>query len=168
MNIQIYPLDKVTFDNVSIRLGMEKAAVELALGAGEAIGNRYYYFNGEMPIDYRENKVELKEFLGGVDGKLKPAIYGVSVFDTNAAELVAVLKKNNSGEIWDDENGYSYQFSNISIGVYREAIPDEITEMIEEANRDGNPMSNEDIQYEMKRANHWATIGVGITGYYQR
>ncbi len=168
MNIQIYPLDKVTFDNVSIRLGMEKAAVELALGAGEAIGNRYYYFNGEMAIDYRENKVDFIEFLGGVDGKLKPAIYGVSVFDTNAAELVAVLKKNNSGEIWDDENGYSYQFSNISIGVYREAIPDEITEMIEEANRDGNPMSNEDIQYEMKRANHWATIGVGITGYYQR
>ena len=168
MNIQIFPLDKVTFDNVSIRLGMEKAAVELALGAGEAIGNRYYYFNGEMAIDYREDKVDFIEFLGGVDGKLKPAIYGVSVFDTNAAELVAVLKKNNSGEIWDDENGYSYQFSNISIGVYREAIPDEITEMIEEANRDGNPMSNEDIQYEMKRANHWATIGVGITGYYQR
>ena len=39
MNIQIYPLDKVTFDNVSIRLGMEKATVELELGAGEAIGN---------------------------------------------------------------------------------------------------------------------------------
>lgn len=168
MNIQIYPLDKVTFDNVSIRLGMEKAAVELELGAGEAIGNRYYYFNGEMAIDYRENKVDFIEFLGGVDGKLKPAIYGVSVFDTNAAELVAVLKKNNSGEIWDDENGYSYQFSNISIGVYREAIPDEITEMIEEAKSDGNPMSDEDIHYEMKRANYWATFGCGAVGYYQR
>ncbi len=168
MNIEICPLDKVVFDNISIRLGMEKAAVELALGAGEAIGNRYYYFNGEMAIDYRENKVDFIEFLGGLDGKLKPAIYGVSVFDTNAAELVAVLKKNNNGEICDDENGYSYQFSNISIGVYREAIPDEITEMIEEAKNDGNPMSDEDIQYEMKRANYWATIGCGAVGYYQR
>lgn len=168
MNIEINPLNKVVFDNVSIRLGMEKAAVELALGAGEAIGNRYYYFNGEMAIDYRENKVDFIEFLGGLDGKLKPAIYGVSVFDTNAAELVAVLKKNNNGEICDDENGYSYQFSNISIGVYREAIPDEITEMIEEAKNDGNPMSDEDIQYEMKRANYWATIGCGAVGYYQR
>lgn len=168
MNIRIYPLDKVIFDNVSICFGMEKVAVELALGAGEAIGNRHYYFNGEMAIDYRENKVDFIEFLGGVDGKLKPAIYGISVFDTNATKLVAVLKKNNNGEVCDDENEYSYQFSNISIGVYREAIPDEITEMIEEAKSEGNPMSDEDIHFEMKRANYWATIGCGSDGYYHR
>ena len=41
-------------------------------------------------------------------------IYGVSAFDINSAELVDVLKINNNGEICDDENGYSYQFSNIS------------------------------------------------------
>ncbi len=50
MNIQIYPLDKVVFDNVSICFGMEKSAVELALGIGEVAGNRCYYFNGEMAI----------------------------------------------------------------------------------------------------------------------
>ena len=168
MNIQIYPLDKVIFDNISICFGMEKSAVELALGAGEAVGGRYYYYNSEIAIDYQENKVDFIEFLGGVDGKLKPTIYGISAFDVDAAELTDVLKVNNDGEICDDENGYSYQFSNISIGVYREALPDEITEMIEEANNDGNPMSDDDIQYEMKRANHWATIGVGVAGYYQR
>ena len=168
MNIQIYPLDKVVFDNISICFGMEKSTVELALGAGEAIGNRYYYFNSEMAIDYQENKVDFIEFLGGVDGKLKPTIYGVSAFDANAAELVDVLKSNNNGEICDDENGYSYQFSNISIGVYREALPDEITEMIDEAKNDGNSMSDDKMAYERKRANHWATIGVGIAGYYQR
>ena len=127
MNIQIYPLNKVVFDNVSICLGMEKTAVELALGAGEAIGNRYYYFNSEMAIDYQDNKVDFIEFIGGVDGKLKPTIYGVSAFDVDAAELVDVLKVNNHGEICDNENEYSYQFSNISVGVYREALPDEIT-----------------------------------------
>jgi len=168
MNIKIYPLDKVVFDDVSICFGMEKSAVELALVAGEVIGNRYYYFNSEMVIDYQENKVDFIEFLGGVDGKLKPIIYGVSAFDANAAELVGVLKTNNNGEICDDENGYSYQFSNISIGVYREALPDEITEMIEEAKSDGNPMSDDEIEYEMKRANYWATIGCGAVGYYQR
>ena len=168
MNIQIYPIDKVVFGNVSICFGMEKSAVELALGAGEAIGNRYYYFNGEMAIDYQENKVDFIEFLGGVDGKLKPTIYGVSAFDINSAELVNVLKTNNNGEICDDENGYSYQFLNISIGVYREALPDEITEMIEEAKNDGNPMSDDEEAYEMKRANYWATIGCGAVGYYQR
>ena len=168
MNIHIYPLDKIVFDNISICFGMEKSAVELALGAGEAIGDRHYYFNSEMAIDYRENKVDFVEFLAGIDGKLKPTIYGVSAFDVNAAELVDVLKANNNGEICDDENGYSYSFSNISIGVYREALPDEIEEMIEEAKSDGSPMSDDDIQYEMKRANHWATIGCGNIGYYKR
>ena len=168
MNIQIYPLVKVVFDNVSIYFGMEKSAVELALGAGEAIGNRYYYFNSEMAIDYQENKVDFIEFMGGVDSKLKPTIYGISAFDVNAAEMVDVLKKNNNGEICDNEKGYSYQFSNISIGIYREAIPNEIVEMIEEAKSFGNPMSNDEIEHEMKRANYWATIGCGAVGYYQR
>lgn len=95
-------------------------------------------------------------------------IYGVSAFDINSAELVDVLKINNNGEICDDENGYSYQFSNISIGVYREALPDEITKMIEEAKSDGNPMSDDEVEYEMKRANYWAPIGCGVVGYYQR
>ena len=168
MNIQIYPLDKIVFGNVPIFFGMEKSEVELALGAGEEIGKRYYYFHHEIAIDYQENKVDFIEFLSGVDGKFKPVIYGVSAFDVDAAELVDVLKTNNHGEICDNENGYSYQFSNISIGVYREALPDEITEMIDEAQNHGNPMSDDEIAYEMKRANHWATIGVGTTGYYQR
>ena len=121
-----------------------------------------------MAIDYQENKVNFIEFLGGVDGKLKPTIYGVSAFDVEADELVDVLKTNNNGELCDDENGYSYQFSNISIGLYREAIPNEIAEIVEEAKSFGNPMSDDEIQYEMKRANYWAAIGIGVTGYYQR
>ena len=32
MIIQIYPLDKIVFDNVSIFFGMEKSAVDLAIG----------------------------------------------------------------------------------------------------------------------------------------
>ena len=168
MNVEIMPLDKVVFDNISLYFGMEKSAVELAFGEGHPIGNRYYYFNNEMAIDYLENKVAFVEFLGGVNGKLKPVIYGVSAFDIDAAKLVAVLKANNNGEINDDENGYSYQFPKISIGVYREVLPEEITEMIEEAKRLGNPMSDDEIQYEMKRSNHWATIGCGSVGYYQQ
>ena len=68
----------------------------------------------------------------------------------------------------DHENGYSYQFENIGVGVYREAVPQEVEEMIEEAASFGHPMSDDEIRYELKRANHWATIGVGIPGYYQR
>lgn len=62
------------------------------------------------------------------------------------------------------ENGYSYQFQNISVGVYREAVPEDIKEMIEESASFGEPMSDNEIEYEMKRANHWATIGGGVVG----
>lgn len=120
-----------------------------------------------MAIDYRNNKVEFMEFLGGIDGLLKPAIYGISVFETQANDLFEVLKEQNNGEIGDNENGFSYQFQNISVGVYREAVPEDIKEMIEESVSYEEPMSDNEIEDEMKRANHWATIGVGVVGYYQ-
>ena len=168
MNIEIYPLKKVLIDHVAIYFGMEKSSVDAAIGSGQLIGNRYYYLNNEMAIDYNNNKAEFIEFLGGIDGMLKPTIYGISAFDVQADDLFEILKKQNNGKIGDHENGYSYQFQNISVGVYREAIPKEVEEMIEEAASFGNPMSDDEIQHEMKRANHWASIGVGIAGYYQR
>lgn len=168
MNVQIHPLDKVVFDNASVCFGMEKLSVELVLGIGEGVGNRCYYLGGEVAVDYKENKVDFIEFMGGVDGDIEPVIYGASAFDVNAEELVGILKTNNKGDVFDNENGYSYQFLNIGIGIYREALPEEITEMVEEAKNDGNPMSDDEIKNEMKRANHWATIGCGSAGYYQR
>ena len=168
MNIEIYPLDKVMIDGVAICLGMEKSAVDAAIGKGQMIGNRCYYFNNEMAIDYANNKAEFIEFLCGIEGMLKPAIYGISAFETQANELFEVLKEQNNGVVGDTENGYSYQFQNISVGVYREAVPKEIEEMIGEATSFGNPLSDDEIQHEMKKANHWATIGIGVAGYYQR
>ena len=49
-----------------------------------------------------------------------------------------------------------------------ESTPENVSKMIDEAKDFGNPMSDEEIQYEMKKANHWVTIGVGVAGYYQR
>ena len=168
MNIEIYPLDKIVIDGAEICLGMERSAVESAIGKGQMVGTRYYYFDQEMAIDYSSNKVAFIEFLSGVDGRLKPTIYGVSAFETKADELCNILKKQNNGAINDTERGYSYQFQNISVGVFREAVPEEVQEMIEEAASFGNPMSEDEIQYEMKRAHYWASIGIGTAGYYQR
>ena len=168
MNIEIYPLDKVVIDGVAICFGMERSAVEAAIGKGQLIGNRCYYFNNEMAIDYADNKVEFIEFLCGVEGMLKPVIYGISAFEVQANDLFETLKEQNNGVVGDAENGYSYRFQNISVGVYREAVPKEIEEMIEEAASFGNPMSDDEIQYEMKKADHWATIGIGVSGYYQK
>ena len=168
MQTEIYPLDRVELDGVGIDLGMEQSAVEAAIGNGERIGMRYYYFNGEMAIDYLESKVDFIEFLSGADGTLRPTVYGVSVFEADASDLFSILKKQDGGTIGDTERGYSYQFRNISIGIYREAVPDEIREMVKEAERFGTPMSEDEIQYEMNRANHRTAVGFGVAGYYRR
>lgn len=170
MNIEIFPLEKIVVDGVSIYLGMDQSAVERAIGKGQHVRNRYYYYGNEMAIDYSENKtVEFIEFLGGIDGSLHPVIYGVSAFDTPADELANLLQQKNDGEIDDSERGYSFAFLNISIGVYRERLPSDVSEMIAEMTSDGIPIEdNKDIAEEMRKASHWATIGAGVAGYYQR
>jgi len=170
MNIEIFSLEKVVFDGIPVCLGMERSVVENAIGTGQLIGKRYYYYNNELVIDYSENNtVDFIEFLGGMEGSLQPTIYGVSVFGTDAEEVAELLKQKNDGEITDTEQGYSYSFSNISVGVYREIRPSDVLEMIEAMKADGIPTEdNEDLAADMRRANHWATIGVGVAGYYQR
>ena len=168
MNIEIYPLEKVVINGVSIYLGMEQSAVENAIGQGELVGNRFYYYDSEMAIDYDKNKkVEFIEFLGGIDGILQPVIYGVSSFQTKAEDIFNILFEINHGDIDDNENGYSYSFLNISVGVYRSSIPEDVQEMIEEAAADGVPIDEEELEYEMKKANYWETIGIGIENYYR-
>ena len=172
MNIEIFPLEKIVIDGVSIYLGMDQSAVERAIGKGqyEPVRNRYYYYGTEMAIDYSENNtVEFIEFLGGIDGSVHPVIYGVSAFDTPADELADLLRQKNGGEIDDSEKGYSFAFLNISVGIYRERLLSDVMEMIEEMKADGIPTEdNEDVAEEMRKANHWASIGVGVAGYYQR
>lgn len=169
MNIEIYPLDKVVFDGTPVYLGMEQSAVEDAIGKGQLIGKRHYYFNNEMAIDYSQSGiVEFIEFLGGTEGALRPVIYNVSAFDVDADELVELLKQKNAGEVMDPEQGHSYSFVDISVGLYRELRPADMLEMIEFMKADGIPTeNNEDLATDMKRASHWATIGVGVAGYYQ-
>ena len=167
MKTEIYPLEKVVINGSAVCFGMARSEVEALIGPGRKIGNRYYYCNGEAAIDYNENKVEFIEFLGGSDGAYQPMIYGVSVFGTTAEELIEILKTKNNGKICDKEDGHCYRFSDIGIGLYREATPKEISEMIEEAVAFGNPMSSDEIEYETKSANHFATVGVGMAGYYR-
>ena len=84
-----------------------------------------------------------------------------------ADDLYDMLSEKNHGEIDDSENGYSYGFLNISVGVYRPAVLEDVEDMIREANEDGAPMDEEEIKDEMKRADYWATIGIGVEGYYR-
>lgn len=61
------------------------------------------------------------------------------------------------------------EFVNISVGVYRDLRPSDVTEMIEEMKADGiSTENNEDVANEMCKADHWSTIGIGTAGYYRK
>ena len=169
MKVEIYPLDRVELDGKSVSFGMKRAEVEVSIGAGQVVrGNEQYYYQNDMKDVYdKDEKVEFVEFLGGVDGFLKPMIYGVSAFDTDAEKLVELLTQKNAGTVRDGEQGYSYQFMEISVGLYREICPQDVLEMMEEMRADGIPIEgNADLEADRRRAEHWATIGFGVAGYY--
>ena len=168
MRVEIYPLEKVVLGKVTIFLGMERGRVEEILGNGQCIRDRYYYFENEMAIEYDESeRVEFIEFLGGIDGRLKPMIYGMSVFESTSVEIVERLRRENGdGEEFSDQD-YAFGFADISVGVWRELRPTDVGEMIEEMKADGMSVeNNEEIAAEMRKANHWATIGMGVLGCY--
>lgn len=167
-NIEIKPLVGVVFNNTEIKLGASESEVRAALGEPYSVWeNSLYYFENELRFDFDDGAVEFIEFLGGIDGKLQPTAYGISAFQTDADELYEILKRESNGEIDDSESPYSYGFLDISVGVYRENTPDEVREMIEDAEENGEPLDEEVIAEETRRAAHWATIGIGVENYYK-
>lgn len=167
-NIEIKPLFGIDFNNIEIKLGASECEVKAALGEPYSVWeNSLYYFENELRFDLENSSVEFIEFLGGIDGKLQPIIYGTSAFQTDADKLYEILSQRNNGEIDNSESPYSYGFLEISVGVYRENIPDEVQEMIKDAEENGEPLDEEVIAEETRRAAHWATIGIGVDNYYR-
>lgn len=175
MQVRLYPLDRAEIGDKTIYLGMDMHSVFDILGKSEehhtnygSNNERHYFFDSELAIDFdEENKVEFIELLFGIDGELQPLIYGINAFQEHADKVVDLLMKKNDGEIDDSEEPYSYAFLEISVGIYRELIPQEIIESIEEAKNEGSPWDDEEIEEEMRRASHWDTIGIGIKDYYR-
>ena len=166
--IEIIPLTGISIGDQRITLSDPKASVEAALGKPhETRKNSFYYFQNELRFDFdAQGFVEFIEFSGGFDGKLQPCIYGIEAFQADADTLYSVLKEKNNGDIIDSERGYSYAFSNLSVGIWRQRTPESIQEMITEAAADGSPLSEADLAYETKLAAHWETIGIGVKDYY--
>lgn len=170
MNVVLYPLDRVELDGKTIFLGMDWAAAEQVLGRGTRVRGRHCYFGSELAIDCdADNRVCFIEFLGGVDGKLKPVIYGVSAFDVDAEELVELLRRKNNGPVDSDPLGdYSHSFLSISVGVYRPLTPADVLEMEEDMRKEGiSTEGNVDLERDRRNAAHWAAIWIGIEGYYE-
>ncbi len=168
-NIEIIPLEGIKFNDVTIPLSASREYVESLLGVPYGRHeNSLFYFHNELRFDFDNNdRVTFIEFLAGIDGNIQPKIYGVYAFQTEADQLYNILSEKNRGDIDDHENGYCYGFLNISVGVFRPSIPEDIQKMIANAAADGEPMEADEIEYEMRTANYWATIGIGIENYYR-
>ncbi len=167
VRVKVIPQAGVVVDGRAIRLGGGKADVEQILGHPDTIfENSLYYFENELRIVLdKAGRVEFIELLGGPDGTFQPVLFGLEAFQADPEAVVGLLKEKNGADFLDTEKGYSYAFKKLSVGLYRESVPQNVPEMIEEAEADGNPLSEEDIEYE-KRRTHWATVGIGVENYY--
>ena len=145
MEIKLIPLEKMIIEGKEICLGGRKQSVLSLLGEPEHIHKNYggkswrcYYFDSELALDFDlDDRLEFIEFLGGHYGRLKPYIYGISVFDTRDTDVVRILSEHNDGEI-DDSEDDSFGFLETSIGIWKDSEEEE----------------------------YWTTIGIGIKGYY--
>ena len=164
-DIEIKPLVGIVINDTEIKLGASENEVRAVLGEPHSKGkNSLYFSENELRFDFDNGKVEFIEFLGGIDGELQPNVYGVSAFRTDADKLYDILKRQNNGDIDDSEAEYSYGFRAISVGIYREITPYDVQQMV----ADEDSVSDEDIDEEMRRAEHWAAIGIGVKNYYKR
>lgn len=168
MQIMIKPLDGVYWEDKCLRLGDNREMVMYILEKQFPLDGSCYCFGNELRIDFdSDDCVNFIEFIAGTDGYLKPIIHNISAFDVSADQLYEVLAEHNKGYIVDDEDGYSYGFLNISVGIYRERTPESVEEMIQEMKEEGiDVWDYEDIEVEKKKANYWATIGIGKEDYY--
>lgn len=177
MKILVKPLDGVYWEDKSILLGEERRSVEKTFTnicfkdkSVRESGLSFYLFNTNLRVDFDKNdRVEFIEFLGGFNIEVQAVIYGIDAFKTNADELFELLKKHNNGEIGDSENGYSYDFKNISVGIWRESTPESLAEFIKEIRNDESIdeiIVEENIKEEILKTSYWETLGIGVKNYY--
>lgn len=84
MKVEVFPLEKITIDNKEIMLGMNIDEVQKLIGIPDRVfsncdgeSGRHYYFDSELVLDFDESGLlEFIEFLGGIDGNLRPYLYG--------------------------------------------------------------------------------------------
>lgn len=168
MKITLKPLKGMICGEQTISFGDTKEMVEKVLGRAQIWGTSLYYFQNVMRLDFDENGgLDFIEFIMP-EHSLELDLYGMDPFAASANDVVALLAKKNDGKVTDCDNGYCVAFCEIAVGLYRDTIPEDAVDVIEEAEADGEPLSQEEIDAELGKANHWSTVGLGIRGYYER
>ena len=166
MKMIILPLQGLECDGMRIAFGESQAEIGEKLGRPQIWGTSLYYFQNILRMDFNENAgLEYIEFLSP-DSRLRAELYGIDPFSAPADSVAALLREKNGGEMTDIEDGYGLTFNNISVGVYRDTTPQEAEETVREAAAEGVPLSQEEYDAELAKANRWDTVGFGVAGYF--
>lgn len=163
--IEIIPLKGIKMDSIDVILGDDLESITNIIGKPDyQEESQLYYDRYEFRLDFDLNKkLEFIELQGPYTNRVIPLIYGVNPFELEAAELVTLLKEKNGSNIDDAEAPYCYCFHNISIGVWRQNIPEDISQS---EIRDATDEERKIWIMEQNKAKHFWTIGVGNIGYY--
>ena len=168
MKMTIKPLKGLVWESQMLAFGDTRETVEQMLGKAQIWGTSLYYFHNAMRLDFDDDGgLEFIEFLSQ-KADLSLEIFGIDPFTAKANDVIALLAKKNDGKVTDRDNGYCITFAEISVGVYRDSIPEDAADLAAEAEAEGTPLSDEEYEAELSKANHWETIGFGVKGYYER
>ena len=136
----------------SILLGMSRAGSRSAMGvspetfrkstADEFLTDAYNDSAFQVFFDAKET-VEYIELSSG--GPIPVVYKGISVFETQADELIEIISLDAPCDQNDPELGYSYIFPRLELSLWRPVIPES--------------QNDEDGRY-------FSTIGIGRKGYY--
>ena len=163
----------IVWEGKALLIGDTGNYVRKNLGEPEIVRDSWYYFGGELRIDFDEkDSVEFIEFLGGIDGRLRPWIFGTDVFNSDADDLLALLEKRNGTAKILQDKGYFYGFCGIGIGIYRDCTPDDLEdfadELLEDIDEFGeDAVDTDSLKKDVRLTYHWNTIGLGGTDYYK-
>jgi hypothetical protein len=169
--LRLEPLQGMDVSGVGyIAFGQTAQQVKQLLGEpSNTYDKRLFYDELELRIDLNdEDRVEFIECIyGPFCEKTIPLIYGERLFELPGEALVALLAEKNNGKIDDAEAEHGYSFVEISVGIYRESTPKDLLESIKEAKAEGTYEEDRDwLENDLRKANHFWTIGIGEKGYY--
>ena len=118
--LELLPLEGLRLGEQLLPLAASKELAVALLGPAEEFqGDQWYYAESELRLDFDQSgRLEFIEFLGGLEGRLQPTIYGLPAFQTGAGELIEELTRRNDGPVDDREQGYSYASPPLTIRMW--------------------------------------------------
>jgi hypothetical protein len=169
--VEILPLQGIDLEGeIQLRFGQAINEIITLLGQPTAEEqSQLYYADLELRIDFDSNyELEFIQFERPFTEKVILQIYNVNPFTIEANKLIGVLTAENKGKIDESEEPYSYCFTEISIGIWREFVEEDVQSNIEELKNCGvYEASKEWIEQDLEKSKFFWTIGIGKKNYYK-